>query len=66
VQDGGHGVVAWGFAEAQEREKLGVFAGEAGYAAKGVYPTKESYQDKSQESPEGVLPVLGAGVGDLG
>jgi hypothetical protein len=59
-------VVAWGFAQAQEREKLRVFAGEAGYAAKGVYPAKEGHQYEGQESPKGVLPVVGAGVRDFG
>jgi hypothetical protein len=66
VEDGGHGVVAWGFAQAQEREKPRVFAGEAGYAAKGVYAAKEGHQDEGQESPKRILSVVGAGVGDLG
>ena len=66
VEEGGEGGVAWGFAQAQVRQEVGVGAGKSGYASQGVHAAQKSHQNEGQKPPEGIPLVGGPRVGHLG
>jgi len=66
LEEKGDGGVAWGLAQAQVGQEVGVGAGKAFHAAQGVHAAQEGHQDEGQKAPKGVLPVVGPRVRDLG